>query len=323
MPYLIISCRHAGLIARTNPRNDLMERSSMKGRIKQIARKEISKLQSDGQCPLDVESINQQLQLSVVNQWKQWRETEASVYKNINEAGFRCYSQFEEDGIILYMLTMLGISNGTVVEMCCGGGDECMSTNLILNHGFKGYLFDGSVDNIIRAKNFFAKKKDCLLVRPEIQQAWITADNVNNLLDDIGAPEDVDFLSLDIDGNDYWIWKAIEKIKPKICCFETHDIIPSDKSLTIPYDPDFYCWTSKEPEFRSVSLLAMKKLSEEKGYTLVGSHKHGFNVFFVRNDLVDPVFKEVEIDMIHNNEWTRFGQESRWPAVKDLGWVEV
>lgn len=218
---------------------------------------------------------------------------------------------------------MLGISNGTVVEMCCGSGDENMSTNLILNHGFKGYLFDGSAENIKRADNFFSNKKDCLLVRPEIKQAWITVDNVNSLLSGIGAPENVDFLSLDIDGNDYWIWKAIKTINPKICCFETHDIIPGDKSLTIPYEPDFDCWTSKEPEFRSVSLLAMKKLSEEKGYTLVGSHRHGFNVFFVRNDLVSPFFQQVEINKVHNNEWTQHGQRNRWPAVKDLGWVDV
>lgn len=136
-------------------------------------------------------------------------------YNRIREAGFRCYSQFEEDGIILYLLTMIGVDAGTVAEMCCGNGMECMATNLILNHGYKGYLFDGDEANIKAATQFFNKKKDCLLVKPELKHTWITTENVNALLTNSGCPKDVDFFSLDIDGNDYWIWEAIDAINPK------------------------------------------------------------------------------------------------------------
>jgi hypothetical protein len=275
--------------------------------------------------PLDGDSLNQQLQLSLKNQWLQWRHTGTSPYGKIREAGFRCYSQFEEDGIILYLMTMLGIESGTAAEMCCGNGRECMATNLVLNHGYHGFLFDGSGDNIKEASRFFTEKKDCLLVRPELSHSWITTDNVNDLLAAIGCPKDLDFFSLDIDGNDYWVWEAITAITPKVCCFETHDIIPSEMSLTVPYNPSFNCWSQplERQDFRSVSLSAMVKLSKRKGYRLVGSHRHGFNVFFMRNDIGNDLFPEISVEEVHNNPWTKWGQAKRWEAVKHLGWVEV
>lgn len=297
----------------------------MKALFKKAAQKFARSITPQITMPWDAESLNQQIQLSLKNQWLQWRLTGVSPYTRIREAGFRCYSQFEEDGIILYLLTMLGIDAGTVAEMCCGRGNECMATNLILNHGYKGFLFDGSEANISAATRFFGAKKDCLLVKPELMHSWITADNVNDLLTSVGCPKEVDFFSLDIDGNDYWIWEAINAINPKVCCFETHDIIPSDKSITIPYDPAFNCW-SQPPElqdFRSASLAAMVKLSKRKGYRLIGSHKHGFNVFFMRDDIDNTLFPEISVNEVHNNPWTKYGQAERWERVKGLGWVEV
>ena len=268
-------------------------------------------------------SIYQQQQRVLVDHWKTWKCTGITPYKSIQEAGFRCYSQFEEDGIILYLMTMLGIHNGTIVEICCGPGHECMAANLIINHGFKGYLFDGDPLNVAQARSFFAAHKDCLLYKPEIASRWITAENINSLLTEIGCPDEIDFLSLDIDGNDYWIWQAIECIKPKVCCFETHNVIPTDLSLTIPYEPSFNSWKSAQPEFRSVSLLAMVQLCERKGYTLIGGHRHGFNVFFLRNDLRSKYLPAITIEEIHSNYWTEYSQSYRWPLVKYLPWVKI
>jgi len=297
----------------------------VKALFRKAARKVAQSITPQIRIPWDAESLNQQIQLSLRNQWSQWRLQGESPYAKIGEAGFRCYSQFEEDGITLYLLTMLGVHAGTVAEMCCGDGQECMATNLILNHGYQGFLFDGSGENVDAANHFFSSKKDCLLVKPKVQQSWITIDNVNRLLADSGCPKEVDYFSLDIDGNDYWVWEAIDAIRPKICCFETHDIIPGGRSITIPYDPDFNCW-SQPPQlqdFRSVSLSAMVKLSRRKGYRLIGSHRHGFNVYFMRDDLGFNLFPEISVEEVHNNPWTKSGQAERWNAVKHLGWVEV
>ena len=143
-------------------------------------------------------------------------------YENIKDAGFRVYSQFEEDGIILYILSMIEFKTKHVVEMCCGSAHECMATNLILNHGFNGYLFNGDQENIVLAKRFFNSKKDCLISAPMLRQSWITAENVNDLLIETGCTGEVDLLSLDMDGNDYWIWSAIEAINPRLLVCETN-----------------------------------------------------------------------------------------------------
>jgi hypothetical protein len=84
------------------------------------------------------DAICQQMRRNIVNQYLLFRHNKIIPYPNIKDAGFRVYSQFEEDGIILYVLSMIGFKSKRVVEMCCGSGDECMATNLILNHGFDG-----------------------------------------------------------------------------------------------------------------------------------------------------------------------------------------
>jgi hypothetical protein len=273
----------------------------------------------------DVASLQGQIQKNIESQFLYSVKNNVKIFDDIKDAGFRCYSQFEEDGIILYLLTCIGKKTRSVVEIGCGNGSECMSANLIINHGYKGYLFDGDDNNVQAAKNFFKSQKDCLLNQPVIKQAWIKKSNINKLLEDIGLTGEVDVLSLDIDGNDYHIWDSISVIRPRICVFETHCIIPSDLAITIPYTDDFYAMDKGEidSEFRSASLLAMVKLCRKKGYTMVGSHKHGFNVFFVRDDLLNSLLPRPTIDEIHDNECTRIARQSRWPLVKDHPWVSV
>ena len=270
------------------------------------------------------ETLNQQIQQNILSQHRAAFRQNIILHDDIRDAGFRCNSQFEEDGIILYVLAGIGMKTRSVVEMCCGDGAECMATNLILNHGYKGYLFEGSDRNFSKAQAFFRSKKDCLLNQPQLTKAWITRDNVNALLRNAGASGEIDVFSLDMDGNDYWIWDAITEISPRLCVFEIHNLIPGDLSLTVPYS-DSFDYLSGEGDrqwFRSVSLEAMRKLSAKKGYRLIGAHKHGFNVFFLRNDIAPDIFPEVPIERIQQARWTQ-EQVKRWPAIKDMGWIEV
>lgn len=273
----------------------------------------------------DFDSLYQQIQIGLLAQYRNSFDAGQVLFPFIKDAGFRCYSQFEEDGILLYVLSGIGIKNRTIVEIGSGNSTENMSTNLILNHGFKGFLFDGSDSNIRVANRLFQSKKDCLLIQPELTKAFLTRDNVNKILKEAGATGEVDVLSIDIDGNDYYIWEALEQIQPRLCVFETHDIIPSDLSLTIPYQEDFNYMAQPKyaQDFRSASLLAMTKLSAAKGYRLIGSHRHGFNVFFLRNDIATNIFSSTPIAEIHNNPWSKYGQRVRWPKVEKMKWVEV
>jgi hypothetical protein len=272
---------------------------------------------------VDFDSICQQVQRSLITQYTFCRSQKIAPYSNIRDAGFRVYSQFEEDGIILYVLAMIGFETRRVVEICCGNGKECMAANLIVNHGFEGILLDGDDGNVATARDFFTSKKDCLIRPPIILKAWVAADNVNALLASIGCTGDVDLLSIDLDGNDYWILKAIEVISPRLLVVETHNIIPGDLSVTIPYRPDFDYRKSAVEDFRSASLLAMVNLCRNRGYRLIGAHRHGFNAFFLRNELGLECFPEVSIASVHDNAFTHWSQRTRWPAVKELPWVEV
>src|SRR6266542_5521331 len=210
---------------------------------------------------------------------------------SFRDVGFRKYSQFEEDGILLYIFSLIPPINRKCVEICAGEGRECNTANLIINHGWWGYLFDGNEESVKAGIEFFAKNKDTFLYQPRFTRAWITGENVNHLIEGAGVHGPIDLLSLDIDGMDYWVWKAITVIQPQVVVCEIHNQIPSDKALTVPYDPKF---VYQSEDFRGVSLAAMCKLGRAKGYRLIGTHRFGFNAFFMKNGTGENFFPEID-----------------------------
>ncbi len=274
---------------------------------------------------LESKSSSQEVQILLKLRYREYLKCSAEQLPKFDEVGFKAYSQFEEDGILLYIFSLIGNTNKKVVEIYAGNGQECMAANLIINHGWQGYLFDGSEENIKSGQNFFANHKQTFLMPPIFKQAWFTAENVNQVLTDSGAIGEVDLLSLDIDGMDYWVWKAINVIHPRVCVFETHNVIPSHLALTAKYDPNFYYLNQpvEQQDYRSASLLATVKLCQAKGYRLIGSHRHGFNCFFMRNDVGQNYFPEVSVESCHDNPYTKLAQGFRWEQVKDLDWQEV
>jgi hypothetical protein len=239
---------------------------------------------------------------------------------NIRDAGFRKYSQFEEDGILLYIFSLIPPINRKCVEICAGTGRQCNTANLIINHGWWGYLFDGDEQHVKDGVDFFSKNKDTFLHPPRFTRAWITAENVNDLIEQCGASGPIDLLSLDIDGMDYWVWKAISVIEPQIVVCETHNPIPPDKALTVPYDPRF---VSQSEHYRGASLAAMCKLGREKGYRLVGTHRFGFNAFFIKNGVGEEFFPEVEPASCVNDPYSELARNMRWPKAREFEWQEV
>lgn len=272
-----------------------------------------------------VELDTQVEQIQLINQYRLMKKLmNPEEMPRLLDVGFKVYSQFNEDGILLYIFSILGTTNKKVVEICAGDGRECMATNLIINHGWEGLLFDGSEQAVENGNKFFASHKSTWLQPPIFKHAWITKENVNKLIQDEGYSGNIDLLSLDIDGNDYYIMEAIDVIQPRVIICETHNVIPSDLSITIPYKSDFNkIKTDVHPDFQSVSLLAMKKLLNKKGYRLIGGHSHGFNVVFVQNNIGIDYFPEVSVESIHDNTFTRFRRDTSWNEVKDLPWIKV
>ena len=162
--------------------------------------------------------------------------------------------------------------------------------------------------------------KETFFHPPEFTQAWITAENVNELIEKAGVKGPIDLLSLDVDGIDYWLWKAISVIQPTVVICEIHNVIPFNRALTVPYSPEF---TFGNEEFRGASLAAMCKLGREKGYRLIGTHRYGFNAFFVKNGVGEEFFPETDPETCLNNPATIELSAARWPLVEKMAWVEV
>ena len=147
------------------------------------------------------------------------------------DIGFQCYSQHEEDGILLFIFSLIGTTNKKSVEICAGDGIECNTANLIINHRWIGLLMDGDQNNTETATAFYKKNKNSMYWPPVIRQAWITRENVNELVVTSGFEGDIDLLSLDVDGNDYWIWKAIDVIRPRVVVLEYNHLAGPDRSI--------------------------------------------------------------------------------------------
>ena len=236
------------------------------------------------------------------------------------DVGFRKYSQFDEDGILLYIFSLVSPINRTCLEICAGNGRECMTTNLIVNHGWWGHLFDGDERNVRDGQRFFSHHKDTFFAPPKFTHAWVTAENVNDLIAKSGLSGAIDLLSLDIDGMDYWIWKAISIVQPQVVVCETYNMIPADKALTVPYDPLF---AYESQDFLGASLAAMCNLGREKGYRLIGTNRYGFNAFFIKNGVGEEFFPEVHPAACLNDPVSTRLRAERWPLVEKMGWVEV
>jgi hypothetical protein len=130
-------------------------------------------------------------------------------------------------------------------------------------------------------------RDDAIYWRHELQAlaAFITAENINDLLRAHVSTRDIGILSIDIDGNDYWVWKAIDAVEPRIVIVEYNSVFGPDLAVTIPYQPDFDRTRAHHSNlFWGVSLAALCLLAEQKGYVFVGSNSAGNNAFFVRRD---------------------------------------
>ena len=196
-------------------------------------------------------------------------------------------SQNGEDGVIRYLFDRIGYESRWFVEFGFGAV-QCNSLRLMIHEDFHGLLLDGSDENV----SFFNYTAERLGIDGvKAVQAFITRDNLEALITDNGTPRDIDFLSLDVDGNDYWFWETLECVSPRVVCIEYNAGLGPDLSLTVPYADDFERY-AKHPSgfFHGASLAALESLGKRKGYYLIGCDLTGTNAFFLRDDIeIDDV----------------------------------
>jgi hypothetical protein len=220
--------------------------------------------------------------------------------------GKKVYSQNDEDGIIEYLFCCIGSTNRFFVEIGVsppwrlgrrldihGSGLEC-NCRLLTERGWKGIMIDGKQ----YPPSF------------DVKSEFVTAENINPILSKYRVPHEFDLFSLDVDGNDYWIWKAL-RYAPRVVVIEYNPSLAAGESKTIKYDPQFSWARNGCTKYYGASLLALKKLGDQKGYTLV--YANGVNAFFVKSDLVADKnayvfsqiyrYRDVHADLNGGEEW--------------------
>ena len=194
---------------------------------------------------------------------------------------FKVYSQWGEDGIIDYLVTHVPIPNRSFVEFGVENYTEANSLFLLKHRHWRGLVIDGSPENIesIQRGNVLWKHDlyaDC---------SFITRDNINTIIRRNGFSGDIGLLSVDIDGNDYWVWEAIDAIQPRIIVAEYNSLFGPTATVATPYAADFYRKRSHSSNmYYGASICALDHLARSRGYSLVAGNSAGNNVFFVRGD---------------------------------------
>jgi len=270
-----------------------------------------------------ISSGEQTSQLIIKNQYRKLSKEEIKNY-TFEEVGFRKYSQNDEDGILLFIFSVIGTTNKTVVEICASDGIECNAANLIINHGWNAFLFDANFKAINKGTSFYKSHPNTFTLPPKFVHAWVTRGNINNLFIENEISGEVDLLSIDLDGVDYWIWEAIETIRPRLVVAEIQCILGKDDSLTVPYADNFSTkFVNGFGIYSGASLKAFIRLAERKGYRLIGVEKYGFNAFFLRNDVGTEFFPAYDTQKYEDIPFVKWAREEFLDLVKDLEWEKV
>ena len=255
-----------------------------------------------------------------------------SLYRNetrlncipLSTYGFSNFSQFEEDGILLYIFARIGETNRIVLELGAGSGRECMASNLIINHNWSGFLVDSSEKNKNLAFKFFTGFNNSGIFQPKFLVRWITVDNVNDICEEFKLEGEIDLLSIDIDGNDYWVLEALTKVSPRVIVLEVQNAIPAAESVSRPYMAEFdlHNYSGVERLFRGASISAFNHLLEIRGYCLVGQNHNGINAFFVKKDIAAGKLLSVNPQKTMPDLYSR-DQQKIWPELSKYPWVKI
>lgn len=219
-----------------------------------------------------------------------WRKPDSRDWPPGSQSGVPGLARYEyswlsqngEDGIIRHLFDEIGFESRWLLEFGFGAV-QCNSLRLVKQEAFSGLFMDGSSENV-DFFNYAARKHG--LKNVNAVQAFITRDNLQQLIMDNNVPREIDFLSLDVDGNDYWFWEELTCVSPRLVCIEYNAGLGPDLSLTVPYDPEFERY-SIHPSgfFHGASLAAFESLGKRKGYKLIGCDSTGTNAFFLQEDI--------------------------------------
>jgi hypothetical protein len=225
---------------------------------------------------------------------------------SLDEVEFQVFSQRGEDGVIQYILSKIEVPNKIFIEFGVENYTES-NTRLLLMNNWSGMVMDGSEKNInYIKKDFIYWKYDLVAIK-----SFITKENINQLISSYTNVKDIGLLSVDIDGNDYWVWEAINVINPRIVICEYNSLFGKFAKVSVPYKPNFVRSNQHYSNlYFGASLSAFCYLAERKGYDFIGTTSAGVNAYFVRKDLSDP-FKKYSAEDGFNQSANRDSKGTR------------
>ncbi len=202
---------------------------------------------------------------------------------NIQDYEFKVFSQWGDDGIIQFLIRSVDIPFKTFIEFGVQDYSESNTRFLLMNNNWEGYIMDGSktfIEHIQKQQYYWRYNLTA-------KAAFITAENINQLLRDTTFQKEVGIYHIDIDGNDYWIWKQTTEINPVIVIVEYQSVFGCEQAITTPYQSDFVRDNAHYSNlYYGASILALCDLAEEKGYYFVGCNSSGNNAYFIRKDKI-------------------------------------
>lgn len=204
--------------------------------------------------------------------------------KSLHDVEFQVYSQFGDDGIIQYLIHKLDIPNKVFIEFGVENYKESNTRFLLVNNKWSGLVIDGSATNVDYIKRDVLSWSNDL----HASHSFITAENINDIITNFlkkGYPDEIGILSVDIDGNDYHVWKAINTVNPVMVIAEYNALFGVEKAWSIPYQADFFRLDADPTStYWGASLKCLCLLAAEKGYDFIGCNSNGNNAYFIRKD---------------------------------------
>ena len=215
-----------------------------------------------------------QIQINRINELKE--------ISSLKEVEFKVFSEWGEDGIIQYLINNVEIKNKIFVEFGVQDYKESNTRFLLINDLWKGLVIDSDEDFVSEIK------RDEIYFKYDLtaKNAFVTKENINELISASGISGEIGLLSIDIDGNDYWVWEAINVVNPAIVICEYNGLFGPTYPVTIPYDANFQRTKAHFSNlYFGASLTALVILGGKKGYDFLGSNSAGSNAFFVKREL--------------------------------------
>ncbi len=188
------------------------------------------------------------------------------LFDNLVDAEFKVFSQFGDDGIIQYLIHILNIHEASFIEFGVENYTESNTRFLLIHDNWRGLIIDGSDEHIESIK------QDDISWRHDLTAvcSFVSKENINQTIRKAGFSGPIGLLSIDIDGNDYWIWECLDVCNPVIVIVEYNSVFGVEHAITIPYQHDFQRTQAHHSNlYWGCSLRALAILAEKKDIVLL------------------------------------------------------